>query len=75
MPGDQPGQVTELLQLWRQGDEEALRNLRRIMFGYCCLVNVQELAVVNRGWRWLKGIAGATSHNTQYKKAPTFAVG
>ncbi len=31
------------------------------MFGYCCLVNVQEFAVVNRGWRWLKGIAVAKS--------------
>lgn len=32
MPGDQPGQVTELLQLWKKGDEDALRALVPLVY-------------------------------------------
>ena len=32
MPDDQPGQVTQLLQLWKEGDEEALRALVPLVY-------------------------------------------
>jgi len=32
VPEDQPGQITELLQLWREGDEEALRALVPLVY-------------------------------------------
>lgn len=33
MPDDQPGQVTELLRHWKQGDEQALRALVPLVYG------------------------------------------
>jgi len=32
MPDDRPGQITELLRLWRQGDESALRALMPVVY-------------------------------------------
>src|ERR1041384_7604825 len=32
MPDDQPGQVTELLHHWREGDQEALRALAPVVY-------------------------------------------